>query len=147
MTLRKRCHEKKMAVYVWNKHFREGGTNIKDDLSIASSTTNENVEHFREIVCVDRRIIIDVFASQLGISHDSILSILHDDKIVFVCLWLQKNLSPEQNEMRVNMSSDLIDMLIQLTAFCRKILTSDETWCFLNNPQTKSQSSEWKGKT
>ncbi|GFR00010.1 mariner Mos1 transposase [Trichonephila clavata] len=110
------------------------------------SSTNENVGRFREIVCVDRRIAIDDFATQLGISHDSVHSLLQNDlkmnKIVFVCTWFQKMLSPEQKEMRVNMSRDLIDMADEDDILLKKILTSDETWYFLNNPHTKHQSRE-----
>ncbi|GFT41997.1 hypothetical protein TNCV_1668291 [Trichonephila clavipes] len=47
--------------------------------------------------------------------------------------------------MRVNMSRKLMDD--ENDSILKKIVTSDETWCFLNNPQTNHQSSEWKGET
>ncbi|GFX71249.1 hypothetical protein TNCV_3410191 [Trichonephila clavipes] len=56
-------------------------------------------------------------------------------------------LLPERKEMRVNTSRDLIDMVNEDDNFLKKILTGIETGCFLNNPQTKRQSSEWKGGT
>ncbi|GFW85679.1 uncharacterized protein TNCV_853291 [Trichonephila clavipes] len=83
--------------------FREGRTNI-DGLRTSISTTDENVERFPEIVCADRPITIDAIASELGISHGSIHRILHNEKHS-VCLHLiPKMLTPEQKEMRVNMS-------------------------------------------
>ncbi|GFQ67009.1 uncharacterized protein TNCT_66691 [Trichonephila clavata] len=49
--------------------------------------------------------------------------------------------------MIVNMSRDLIDMADENDSFLKEIGTGDETWYFLNNPQTKRQSSEWEAKT
>ncbi|GBO15495.1 Putative uncharacterized protein FLJ37770 [Araneus ventricosus] len=88
----------KTAVYEWHKRFREGRTNIEDDPRPAparsSSTADENVERVREIVRADRRI------SELGISHGSGHSILHDDlNMRRICLHMvPKMLSPEQKE-------------------------------------------------
>ncbi|GBN59300.1 Putative uncharacterized protein FLJ37770 [Araneus ventricosus] len=53
---------KKTAVYKWHKRFHKGRTNIKDDHGTghpSSSNADENVESFREIGRVDRRITID----------------------------------------------------------------------------------------
>ncbi|GFX18525.1 hypothetical protein TNCV_3370981 [Trichonephila clavipes] len=41
-------------------------------------------------------------------------------------------------------SRDLIDMGNEDE---KKIVTGDETWCFLNDPQTKRKSRDWKAKT
>ncbi|GFR15969.1 uncharacterized protein TNCT_646411 [Trichonephila clavata] len=57
-----------------------------------------------------------------------------------------KMLSPEQKEIRVNMSRDLIDMTDEDDSSLKKIVACDGTWCFLSNPQTKRQSSKWKAK-
>ena len=84
---------KKTAVYEWHKRFREGRTNIKDDPRTrrpSSSTADENVERVREIVRADRRITVDSIASELGISHGSVHSILHDDLNIQKCYHLNK---------------------------------------------------------
>ncbi|GBL97763.1 hypothetical protein AVEN_1278-1 [Araneus ventricosus] len=96
----------------------------------------------------DRRITIDAIASELGILW-SVHSILHDDlNMHHICLHMvPKMLSPEQKEARVNMCRDSIDMADEDDSFLKKIVTGDETWCFLYDPQTKRQSSEWKAKT
>lgn len=93
-------------------------------------------------------ILFHTIASELGISHGSVHSILHNDLNMHrVCLHMvPKMLSPEQKEMRVTMSTDLIAMTDADDSFLRKIVTGDETWCFLYDPQTKRQSAEWKSK-
>ena len=56
----------------------------------------------------------------------------------YVCLHvLPKMLSPEQKEMRVNMYRDMIDMADEDDSLLKKILTDDETWCFLYDLQKK----------
>ncbi|GFV40861.1 putative transposable element [Trichonephila clavipes] len=46
-----------------------------------------------------------------------------------------KLLSPEQQEMRGNMSRDLVNMADEEDSFLKKIVTSDEEWCILNYTQ------------
>ncbi|GFV37324.1 hypothetical protein TNCV_2700111 [Trichonephila clavipes] len=96
---------------------------------------DENVERVREIVSV----VIDAITSELGISYGSIL---HDDLKINNNVFLRivsKMLSPEEKEMKVNMSRDLIDMT-EKDIFSKKIMIGDETWGFLNNPHTQNVS-------
>ncbi|GFR32350.1 hypothetical protein TNCT_99311 [Trichonephila clavata] len=58
--------------------------------------------------------------------------------IVFVCAWFQKCYQPSKNEMRVNMSKDMIAMADEDDNYLIKIMTENETWCFLNNPLDKT---------
>ncbi|GFW64319.1 mariner Mos1 transposase [Trichonephila clavipes] len=56
-------------------------------------------------------------------------------------------LSPKQKEMEVYIFRDLIVMADKDDSFLKKIAIGNETWCFLNNPQPKRQSSAWKANT
>ncbi|XP_054709237.1 protein GVQW3-like [Uloborus diversus] len=138
---------KKSAVYEWHKRFLGGRTTIEDNVRTgrpSTSTTDDNIERVRKLVRADRRTNIDTIASELGISLGSVHSILHNDLNMHrVCLHMvPKMLSPEQKEMRVTMSRDLIGMADADDSFLRKIITGDETWCFLYDSQTKRQSAE-----
>lgn len=66
---------------------------------------------------------------------------------MFACGSENVILKNKQKEMRVTMSRDLIEMADADDRFLRKIVTGDNTWCFLYAPQTKRQSAEWKSKT
>jgi len=48
-----------------------------------------------------------------------------------------------QTQRNMNISSDLIDMADK-DKFLNNIITGDATRCFVYDPQTKQQSSEWK---
>ncbi|GFS92876.1 uncharacterized protein TNCV_1162541 [Trichonephila clavipes] len=67
------------------------------------------------------------------------------NNIMFACTWFQT--CYHLNKRNENMPRDLIHMANEDDRFLQKIVTGDETWCFLNNPQTKCQSSDWKAKT
>ncbi|GFV53099.1 hypothetical protein TNCV_2893311 [Trichonephila clavipes] len=43
----------------------------------------------------------------------------------------------------MSMARELIDMADENDSFLKKIVTGDETSCFLNNPYTKRHSSKW----
>jgi len=54
-------------------------------------------------------------------------------------------MTPEQREDRVTSCQDIIAMADADKNFLNKIITRDETSCFVSDPETKRQSSEWVG--
>ena len=46
---------------------------------------------------------------------------------------------------RVAACQDLLNMINGDKNFVVKVITGDESWCFMYNPETKHQSSEWVG--
>jgi len=57
------------------------------------------------------------------------------------------SLTPEQREDRVTFCQDIIAMADADRIFFNKIITGDETWCFVYDPETRRQRSEWVGET
>jgi hypothetical protein len=53
------------------------------------------------------------------------------------------SLAPEQREDQVTSFHDILTMADANKNFFNKIITGDETWCFVYDPETKRQSSEW----
>ncbi|UYV72142.1 hypothetical protein LAZ67_9001952 [Cordylochernes scorpioides] len=49
----------------------------------------------------------------------------------------------QQREIRLSICKDLIETANNDSDFFKTIITGDETWCFLFDPQTKKQSLEW----
>jgi hypothetical protein len=45
---------------------------------------------------------------------------------------------------RVAACQDLLNMINGDKNFLDKVITGDESWCFAYDPETKSQSSEWR---
>jgi histone-lysine N-methyltransferase SETMAR len=143
---------KKSQVYEWHKRFREGRMDIADDPRSGRPSTaiiDEKIEQVRQVVHANRRISIDEIASKVNLSHGSVHSILHDRLGMHrICSRIvPKMLTPDHKEHRMITAGELIDAADADSDFLKKIVTGDETWCFLYDPQTKRQSSEWKSKT
>jgi hypothetical protein len=54
------------------------------------------------------------------------------------------NADVQQKDTPMGISGDLIDMADKGNKFLNNIITGDETRCFLYDPQTQRQCSEWK---
>jgi len=64
--------------------------------------------------------------------------------VTCVATWFQKNLTEDQLNERAGVSSDLIDMVDSGLDILNRIITGNEMWCYLYDPQTKWQSLYWK---
>jgi hypothetical protein len=67
------------------------------------------------------------------------------EKVVFT--FVPHSLTPEQREDRVTSCQDIIAMADADKNSFNKIIVGDETWCFVYDPETKQQNSEWVGET
>jgi len=56
-------------------------------------------------------------------------------------------LTPEQKDRKIAACRDLIATPDSDPDFFKKIVTGDETWCFVKDPTTKRQSAAWIGET
>jgi hypothetical protein len=88
-------------------------------------------------------------AESLNISKTIVLQILKEDlgKGKYCTCFVPHSLTPEQREDQVTSCQDIIRMANADKHFFNKIITGDETWCFVYNPKTKQQNSEWVGET
>ncbi|GBO12151.1 hypothetical protein AVEN_261098-1 [Araneus ventricosus] len=101
--MRKRCHEKKRLCTSGMCVFVKVAQTSKMTLGLGAPPLPPQMKMSRafEKSCVRTDgLTIDAIASELGISHGSVHSILHDDLSMYrICLHMvPKMLSPEQKE-------------------------------------------------
>jgi hypothetical protein len=53
-------------------------------------------------------------------------------------------LSQEQKEFHTEVTQDLLEPLTRTQISQKKVITGDESWVYGYDPETKSQSSQWK---
>ena len=58
--------------------------------------------------------------------------------------FVPKMLTAEQKQLRVEVSQDMLDSTNSDADFLNTIITGDESWLYGYDPETKSQSSQWK---
>lgn len=136
-------------VYEWYTRFKDGRESVEDDDRCGRPSTarnDETIARVREIIRSDRRQTIDDVANVVGISHGSCHAILADELNMHrVCHHMvPRMLTEDQCDDRATVSGELIDMIDQDPGVLNRIITGDETWCYLYDPQSKRQSSEWK---
>ena len=104
------------------------------------------MDQVRENVLEDRRLPVQEIVAEVGISTGSVHSILTEDlnlrrvSVKFV----PKLLTEQQKELRKEISKDMLDLANHDPEFIKTIITGDETWVYVYDPETKFQSSQWK---
>jgi len=84
-----------------------------------------------------------------GISVGLCDAILTDDlHMKRVCTkFVPRLLTDDQREQRQTISRDLFERSCEDVQFLKNTATGDESWVYWYDPETKQQSSQWKGPT
>ena len=112
----KEIHERMVAVYTdtapsyatiarWNREFRHGRESLEDDPRPGrpSDVTNEdNVARVERMILENRRVKVEEIERELGISHGSVINIIHDNLAMtkVSARWVPRNLTPHDRLQR-----------------------------------------------
>ena len=94
----------------------------------------------------DRRRSVQDIADHVGASYATIRNILHDHlNMRWLCAarWVPHLLTPEEMKRRVEASQKFIRRSQRDAGFLDRIITCDETWLYMFDPETKNQLSQW----
>lgn len=138
------------SCYRWVNEFKNGREDITDEprsgrlLDVSSPDTVAEVE---KLIKSDRRLTIDNVAEIMDISHGTAHSIVHE-KLAFnkvSACWVPKMLTDDHKAQRVMAARECMRRLrLEGDAFLSKIVTTDETWVYHYEPESKRRSMEWK---
>jgi len=59
-------------------------------------------------------------------------------------IFVPKLLSVDQKQQRLDVCLDLKERAAKAPSFLSNVITGDETWVYAYDPETKTQSSQWK---
>jgi len=110
-------------------------------------TTPEIIEQIHELTLEERRISAKSIAEQLGFSRKRVGSIIHEDLDMrkLSAKWFPKCLNADQKRQRCQFSEQLLEFLRHDPKdFLSRLLTTEETWLYHYDPETKQQSMEWR---
>jgi len=95
----------------------------------------------------DRWISAKTIAEQLGISHERVGSIIHEDLDMrkLSAKWVPKCLNADQKRQRCQSSRQLLEFFrCDPNDFLSRLVTMDEAWLYHYDLETKQQSLEWR---
>lgn len=139
----------KTQVYDWFNKFKNDPTAdaIDKPRSGRPNTTSGKAEEIRALLRGDRRLTVRDIALKVDLGTASVHSIIANELgMVKVCArWIPRILNDEQKQQRVKDSKAFLRQnRIQGNRYMNTIITADETWISLYDPETKQESSIWK---
>jgi hypothetical protein len=130
-------------------HFKDGRTLADSDQRSGRPSTSRNanvIENMRSLILEGRRLTVREIADEVGISTGSAHSILTED--LHMCRVVAKSvpklLSQEHQQLRLEVTQDMLKCTKRDPEFLKTVITGDETWVYGYEPETKVQSSQWK---
>ncbi len=110
-----------------------------------SSTDEEHEERLRELLNEDKNWSTDELTLSLGISKSSTLRLLNKIEAQKVASrWVPYNLTLEQKQMRVNISTEHLIRFRSDPDMLDRIIAIDETWIRSYDPKDPQSSREWR---
>ena len=101
------------------------------------------IESVCQIIHKDRR-TIDEVSMLVGISHGTCHKILTEDLRRVASKFVPRLLSVNQKQQRPDVCLNLRENAANDPSFLSKVIIGDETWVYAYDPETKTQSSQWK---
>lgn len=139
-------------VFKWHRRFSEGRVAVEDDKRPVRPVMFHNdrvIEMVKKIVDSDRRVTISGIMSDIpiAVSYGTIQDIITNSLCMSrVCArWIPRLLTEEQKQRRVMLSQRFLDNVqTHGDEFLTNIVTTDETWVYTYDPESKAESSVWK---
>jgi histone-lysine N-methyltransferase SETMAR len=136
----------------WLQLFRQGRESTEDDPRSGrptTSTSSDCVEAVRTQIESNRKLTTREIAETLDISIGSVVEIFRDhlgmSKIS--SRWVPRLLTNQMKATRRDLSLVFMNKFDQApNNFLERIVTGDETWLYLHDPESKQASMEWRFK-
>ena len=116
--------------FEWRKRFKEGREEVEEDPRSgrpSTSRTADNIEHVKQMVHADHRLMVWMIAEELSINKDTVWSIIIENlELRKVCAkMVPKLLSEDQKQQRVTVCQDIIERLEDDPDLLRRVITGD----------------------
>jgi histone-lysine N-methyltransferase SETMAR len=133
----------------WMEKFKKGrvsGTDLPRPGRPSSSRTAAKKERVENLILSDCWVTVEDICAHTGLTHGTVMRIIKEDLQMtkVSARWVPKMLDESKKEIRMTCSEEMLTRHQSDPHFLEKLVTMDETWILLFNPETKSQSKQWK---
>ncbi|XP_076066074.1 protein GVQW3-like [Oratosquilla oratoria] len=133
----------------WYNRFKDGRATMENEPRSGRPSTCGNDQAIAKasaVVMQDRRVTIRGITEEVGIRTFLAHSIVTEDLAMkrVAAKFVPNLLTAEQKQLRVEVSQGMLDSTNSDPDFMNTIITGDESWVYGYDPETKSQSSQWK---
>ena len=138
------------TVFRWVKAFKAGKFSVEDDTRPGrpkTSVTKANIAVVKIVVKQDARLSVKDIASCTGISEGSVQTILKKllDLRKVCARWVPHLLTEEQKTQRLKCAQELLKTYKGCNSrVISNLLTGDETWVHMFEPQRRADNKQWK---
>ena len=146
------CSPSYYQVKFWSKQFKWSMESIEENSRSGrpvEESWKEKCRKVEDVILQDSRVKVSIIAHELGISAGTVSGVIHSFLMMskVSSLWMSWMFTPEQKACHQHFSEENLDILRGSPEkfFCR-IITGDETWVHLHNPETEQESMQWKHK-
>ena len=140
------------TVFRWVKAFKAGKFSVEDDTHPGrpkTSVTKANIAAVKIVVKQDARLSVKDIASCTGISEGNVQTILKKrlDPRKVCARWVPHLLTEEQKTQRLKCDQELLKTYKGCNSWViSNLLTGDETWMHMFEPQRRADNKQWKRK-
>nr|XP_060623585.1 histone-lysine N-methyltransferase SETMAR-like isoform X2 [Anolis sagrei ordinatus] len=133
----------------WVAKFKTGHVSTNDEKRPGRPrvvVVPEIVDAVHNLILENRLISAKGIADIMGISRERVCVIIHEHLNMkkLSAMWVPKCLTTDQKNMRVKTSRSICQRFWTDENFLDQLVTMDETWIYLYDPETKEQSKEWR---
>ncbi len=135
----------------WHKAFAQGRTTIVDLQRTAKERTGRspaNITKVKALIEADRRLTIRSLSKETGLTKSVVNKILKKD----LCLqrktakYVPHLLTPLNLRCRLEICQMMLRVIRNKPSLLRRIVTMDESYVYLYDPELKQQSTQWLAK-
>ena len=139
-------------VLEWHARFKTGRTSVDDDEHTGrttSCTTPETLARIQDLIRQYRRRAIRDIAEEVGVGYGKCQRVLTEELGMHrvAAKYVPRILIADQKQQRVNVCTELRQLVSDDETFLLRVITGDESWVYGYNPETKRQSFQWKSPT
>ena len=137
------------SVFEGHKKFKESRESVRDDERCRRSKevrTPELIGQLKNFMDKDRRVSIGTISVQFDASVGTVHTIIFDELRMWkICTkFVPRVLTEDQKERRCHDSREMDGLISSDPAVLDALVTSDESWIYCYDPETKRQSFQWK---